>query len=116
MSEQAILNQEIYVQGIDKDKEAFGYQEAWAEMRYMPDIVTGELASTYTNSLDIWTYADKYTELPSLGDKWIQETKANMQRTLAIQNHDQFLADFYFAAIYTRPMPLYSIPGLIDHH
>lgn len=116
LSEQAILNQEIYAQGTEEDKEAFGYQEAWAEMRYLPDMVTGELSSLYPETLDSWHYADYYEEKPTLGDKWIKETDANMARTLAIQNHDQFFGDFYFGAIYTRPMPLYSIPGLIDHH
>ena len=48
--------------------------------------------------------------------EWIDETKDNVARTLAVQNHDQFFGDFYFGAIYTRPMPLYSVPGLIDHH
>ena len=85
-------------------------------MRYMPDIVTGELRSQYAQSLDIWHYGDYYENKPTLGDKWIQETPSNIERTLAIQTHDQFIADFYFGAVYTRPLPLYSIPGLIDHH
>ena len=67
-------------------------------------------------SLDIWHWADYYESLPQLGDEWIDETKNNIARTLAVQDHDQFFADFYFNAVYTRPMPLYSIPGLIDHH
>ena len=116
LSEQEILNQEIYAQGTSKDQEAFGYQEAWAEMRYMPDLVTGELSPNYSTSLKYWTYVDEYSQLPALGNKWIQEPKENLARTLAIQNQDQFVADFYFGAVYTRPMPLYSIPGLIDHH
>ena len=116
LSEQAILNKEIYAQGTDDDEEAFGYQEAWAEMRYMPNIISGAFRSDYEQSLDYYCYADNYQELPSLGDKWIQETDVNMARTLAIQNEDQFAGDFYFDPIYTRPMPLYSIPGLIDHH
>lgn len=116
LSEQYITNDEIYAQGTAEDKEAFGYQEAWAEMRYMPNIVSGEIRSDYSQTLDIWTYADDYEELPSLGDKWIKETDINMARTLAIQTQDQFMADFYFGAIYTRPMPMWSIPGLIDHH
>lgn len=116
LSEQFIRNEEIYAQGTATDKEAFGYQEAWAEMRYMPNIVSGEIRSDYSKSLDIWTYADNYSELPSLGDKWVKETDVNVARTLAIQNQDQFMGDFYFGAIYTRPMPMYSIPGLIDHH
>ena len=125
LGEQAILNKEIMLQGYDPnpgnidadiDEQAFGYQEAWATERYFPDIVTGEMRSNVQDSLDIWHWADYYNTLPSLGDKWIQETDENIERTLAVQNHDQFFGDFYFKAIYTRPMPLYSIPGLIDHH
>lgn len=116
LGEQAVLNQEIYVQGTSEDTEAFGYQEAWAEMRYMPSTVSGEMRSDYSSSLDIWHYADEYDSKPELGDKWIQETDANVARTLAVQDHDQFMFDFYFGAIYTRPLPLYSVPGLIDHH
>ena len=124
LGNQAVLNKEIYLQGenpgggqdSDIDEQAFGYQEAWATERYFPDIVTGEMRSNYSTSLDVWHYADSYSALPSLGDTWIQETKNNVNRTLAVQNHSQFIADFYFGAIYTRPMPLYSIPGLIDHH
>ena len=116
LSEMAVLNREIYAQGTTADEEAFGYQEAWAEMRYMPDMITGEFRSNYDLSLDIWHYGDYYDEKPVLGDKWIKETDKNIERTLAVQDHNQFMADFYFGAIYTRPMPLYSIPGLIDHH
>ena len=92
------------------------YQEAWAEYRYMPDIVTGEMRSNYNQSLDIWHWADDYSQLPALGSDWIDETKNNIARTLAVQSHDQFFGDFYFNVIMTRPMPLYSVPGLIDHH
>ena len=120
----AVLNKEIYCQGptvVDAqgnviDDQAFGYQEAWAHYRYFPDIVTGEMRSSYTKSLDIWHWADDYATLPSLGSDWIDETKDNIARTLAVQEQDQFMGDFFFKAIYTRPMPLYSVPGLIDHH
>lgn len=112
----AVLNKEIFLQGTSKDEEAFGYQEAWADYRYMPDRVSGEMRSNYAQSLDIWHYADDYESLPALGSKWIDEVETNVARTLAVESHDQFLADFYFGGIYTRPMPLYSIPGLIDHH
>ena len=117
LSEMAVLNQEIYAQGTDKDKEAFGYQEAWAEMRSKPSVLTGSMNLTLSDTLGgVWTYGDIYNSLPKLGDKWIQETPDNIQRTLAVQDEDQFLCDFYFAPIYTRPLPLYSVPGLIDHH
>ena len=120
----AIKNKELYLQGpsvVDSDgnvidEQVFGYQEAWAEYRYMPDIVTGEMRSNYSQSLDIWHWADDYSQLPALGSDWIDEPKENVARTLAVQTHDQFMGDFYFQCIMTRPMPLYSVPGLIDHH
>lgn len=118
LGEQAILNKEIYAQGNAKDDEAFGYQEAWAEYRYKPSRVSGAMRSNYQTTLDAWHYADKYTKQPILSSEWIDETSANIDRTLAVQSttEDQFIADFYFACEATRPMPLYSIPGLIDHH
>lgn len=116
LSNMPVFNKEIYIQGTSTDDEAFGYQEAWADYRYMPNIVTGEMRSNYAQSLDIWHYADDYSQLPTLSSDWIDEPKENMERTLAVQNQDQLFGDFYFGAIWTRPMPMYSIPGLIDHH
>lgn len=118
LGEQAILNKEIYAQGNATDDEAFGYQEAWAEYRYKPNRVSGAMRSNYQATLDAWHYADKYKSQPILSSEWIDETSANIDRTLAVQSatEDQFIADFYFACEATRPMPLYSIPGLIDHH
>lgn len=116
LGNEPIYNKEIYLDGTDEDEEIFGYQEAWANERFMPDIVTGEMRSNYEQSLDIWHWADYYETRPTLSSEWIDETKENIQRTLAVQNHDQFFGDFFFKATYTRPMPLYSIPGLIDHH
>lgn len=111
-----VLNKEIYLDGSSQDEEVFGYQEAWADYRYQPNIVTGEMRSNYDLSLDIWHWADDYSSRPYLDSDWIDEPKENVERTLAIQDQDQFFGDFYFGAIWTRPMPLYSIPGLIDHH
>lgn len=118
LGEQAILNKEIYAQGNATDDEAFGYQEAWAEYRYKPSRVSGAMRSNYQKSLDAWHYADEYTQQPILSSSWIDETASNVDRTLAVQSsvEDQFIADFYFQCEATRPMPLYSIPGLIDHH
>lgn len=124
LGNQPVYNKEIYCQAdtvVDTDgkvvnDKAFGYQEAWANYRYMPDIVTGEMRSNVNDSLDVWHWADDYSQLPQLGDEWIDETDENIKRTIAVQNHDQFMGDFFFSAVYTRPMPLYSVPGLIDHH
>lgn len=118
IGEQAILNKEIYAQGNTEDTEAFGYQEPWAEYRYVPNRVSGAMRSNYAQTLDSWHLADDYDSLPILGSEWIQETKANIDRTLAVQSsvEDQFFGDFYFINKATRPMPMYGIPGLVDHH
>lgn len=118
IGEQAVLNKEIYAQGTAEDDEAFGYQEAWAEYRYKPSRVSGAFRSTYEQTLDVWHYGDKFTALPTLTDTFMRETKNNIDRTLAVQStqEDQFLADFYFETKATRPMPIYSIPGMIDHN
>lgn len=118
IGEQAILNKEIYAQGNTNDDEVFGYQEPWAEYRYTPNRVSGAMRSNYAQTLDSWHLADDYDSLPILGSEWIQETKANIDRTLAVQSstEDQFFGDFYFINKATRPMPMYGIPGLVDHH
>lgn len=118
IGEQAILNKEIYAQGTAADDEAFGYQEAWADYRYKPSRVSGAFRSNYAQPLDSWHYADYYTKQPHLSSEWIDETRENMNRTIAVSDklEDQFIADFYFACNMTRPMPVYSIPGLLDHH
>lgn len=116
IGEQPILNKQIYLQGTDDDEKAFGYQEAWASYRYYPDQLTGLMRPDADQNLSHWTYADDYSELPKLDGTWIQEPEENMARTLAVQDQPHFFGDFYFAPIYTLPMPLYSVPGLIDHH
>lgn len=118
IGEQAIKNKEIFAQGTDKDNEVFGYQEAWAEYRYKPNMVTGEMRSAYSQSLDVWHLADDYKQLPTLSDAWIKEDKSNIDRVLAVSSSvsNQFFADIYVKNYCTRPMPMYSVPGLIDHH
>jgi hypothetical protein len=118
IGEQAIKNKEIFAQGNDKDNEVFGYQEAWAEYRYKPNMVTGEMRSAYAQSLDVWHLADDYKQLPTLSDAWIKEDKSNLDRVLAVASSvsNQFFADIFVKNYCTRPMPMYSVPGLIDHH
>lgn len=126
LGEMAIKNKEIFAQGstvVDSDGKAyddqvFGYQEAWAEYRYKPNAITGMMRSTYAQSLDAWHLGDLYSQLPVLSDSWIREDAAVIDRTLAVTSavSHQFIADFYFEQECTRCMPLYSIPGLVDHH
>lgn len=114
LGEMEVLNKEIYCQGNDTDDDVFGYQEAWADYRYHPNMVTGEMRSNYAQSLDAWHYADYYKSLPILSSEWIQEGKENIDRTIAVQSEisHQFIANFYFDQTWTRPMPIYSVPGL----
>lgn len=118
IGEQAVLNKEIYAQGTAEDDEVFGYQEAWGDYRYKPNRVTGEMRSQYAQSLDVWHLGDDYTKLPSLSCEWIVEDKTNVDRVLAVTstNANQLFADLYINNQTTRPMPMYSIPGLVDHH
>ena len=118
LGEMAILNKEIYAQGNEKDNEVFGYQEAWADYRYKPSRCTGEMRSQAAQSLDVWHLGDDYSRLPSLSSDWIQEDANVIDRVIAVsqQNANQLWADVYIKNKCTRPMPLYSIPGLIDHH
>jgi hypothetical protein len=126
IGEQAVKNKEIFAQGPGVkdsagaviDDQVFGYQEAWADYRYKPSRVTGEMRSQYAQSLDVWHLADDYTALPSLSDSWIREDKTNVDRVLAVTSSvsNQLFADIYVKNRTTRPMPMYSIPGLIDHH
>lgn len=118
IGEQAILNKEIYAIGQDSDNEVFGYQEAWADYRYKPSRVSGEMRSNAKTPLDSWHLADDYDALPTLSDSWIREESNNVNRVLAVTSEvsNQLFCDLYVQNRTTRPMPVYSIPGLIDHH
>lgn len=118
IGEQAVLNKEIYAQGNAQDDEVFGYQEAWADYRYKPSRVSGEMRSSYAQSLDVWHLADDYSKMPALSDAWIHEDPATINRVLVVSDNlaNQFFCDIYVQNYSTRNMPLYSIPGLIDHH
>ena len=100
----------------DKNK-VFGYQEIWADYRYRPNMVTGEMRPGVKNSLAYWNLADYYTSEPTLSDEWIREDVSNVDRALAVTSavSNQFWADIYIRNKCTRCMPMYSVPGLIDH-
>jgi hypothetical protein len=111
IGEQAVLNKEIYAQGTSVDDDVFGYQERYGEYRYKPSLVTGRFRSNATTSLETWHYAQDYSALPVLGQSWIQQGKANVQRTLAVASEPQFIFDSLFKLRATRPMPVTSVPG-----
>lgn len=116
IGEQPIYTREIYYDndGFGSLDEVFGYQEAWADYRYKTSVVTGEMRSGITNSLQSWHFADYYATKPTLSSAWIQEDKTNVDRTLAVTSKlaDQIFGDFYVKNLTTRVMPVHSIPGL----
>lgn len=118
LGNQATLNKEIFAQGTEEDEEVFNYQEYGADYRFRPNIVTGEIRSNATATQQIWSFADYYTQLPRYSGEWMEENKSNIDKTLAVPSTtaDQFIANFYFKITAVRPMPLYSMPGFIDHH
>lgn len=115
LGEQTILNREIYADGSAADITAFGYQERWAEYRYRPSLITGLFRSTAASTLDAWHLAQKFTALPTLNTTFIQDTPP-VDRILAVTSTGkQFIFDSLIRERLTRAMPMYSVPGLIDH-
>lgn len=114
LGEQAVLNKEIYATGTTEDDEVFGYQERWAEYRYFPSKITGKFRSTDPQSLDVWHLSQHFTSTPQLNEEFIVD-KPPIDRVIAVPSEPQFLFDSYFHLKCARPMPVYSVPGLIDH-
>ena len=113
-----MYKKEIYATGVSaNDNAVWGYQERWAEYKYGQQIVTGEMNSTYSSSLDIWHYGDYYASAPTLAQNWVEEIPDYIDRTIAVQSTTahQFKFDIVSNMIFTRPMPVYCTPGLIDH-
>ena len=119
LGEQGVLNKEIYSDGSANDALVFGYQERWAEYRYHPSMITGYFNSTNPTPLDAWHLAAKFAALPTLNATFIEESaEAVVQRSQAAGAaalNQQFICDIFFDVKAARPMPLYSVPGLIDH-
>ena len=121
LGEMPVYKYELYANGKFADNasaEVFGYQEAWADYRYSPILVTGNFAPNANDtSLTAWTYTNKFASAPVLNDTFMNQDMSQIGDTLVVSNSTyQFIGDFQFNIVATRPMPLFSIPGLIDHH
>ncbi len=114
LGEQAVLNKEIYAQGTSEDDNVFGYQERYAEYRYGKNEITGRFRSSYPQSLDVWHLAQKFESLPTLSKSFIEEN-VPMDRVVAVPSEPDILFDSLINVKAARPMPLYGVPGLIDH-
>lgn len=117
IGEQAVLNKEIYAQGTaggGADDGVWGYQERYAEYRYKPSVVTGEMRSSAAQSLDTWHLAQNFSAAPALNAAFIEDNPP-IARVIAVPTERHFIGDFYFQLRCARPMPVYGVPGLIDH-
>lgn len=114
LSEQEVLNKELFVNGGANDEAVFGYQERWAEYKYKPSCVTGALRSNAATPLDAWHLAYDFSSRPTLNATFIAEDPP-VDRVIATPSEPHFIFDAFFNLTCTRPMPLYSVPGLIDH-
>lgn len=119
IGEQPVYKKELFASAAAND--VFGYQEAWADLRYRPSRVSGQLASKSTNTLDIYHFGDEYANAPTLSEGFINETDSNFSRTIAIDDakvndSDQFVFDIYIQNDAIRELPVYSVPSLMDHH
>lgn len=120
LGEQAVTRKEIYTRGLASgDSTVFGYQERWAEYRYTPNEICGLFRSTTANNIDIWHYAEQFGTAPQLNNAFITDPSyTTLSRSLAVDDlalGQQILLDILFKNYATRPMPTYSVPGLIDH-
>lgn len=118
IGEQAIKTNSIYFDGdASKDDDRFGFQEAWSEYKHKRDMIVGELCPSNTNAYNFWSLADNYASAPKLAAAFLTEDRDSISRCLSggLASADYFL-DIKFKRVFVRPMPLYDIPGLIDHH
>lgn len=115
IGEQAVLQKEIFADGIeDNDDKVFGYQERYAEYRYKPSRITGEFRSNFAQTLDAWHLSQDFATAPVLDSTFIEDNPP-IDRVIAVQDEPHFLFDSYIQMRCARPMPVYGVPGLIDH-
>jgi hypothetical protein len=114
IGEQAVLNKEIYADGSANDDDVFGYQERYAEYRYKPSMITGKFRSNDAQSLDAWHLSQEFSSLPGLNSTFIEENPP-LDRVIAVPSEPHFIFDSYISMKCARPMPVYSVPGKIDH-
>ena len=117
IGEQAVLNKEIYARGDAApagDEQVFGYQERYAEYRYKPSKITGKFRSNDAASLDVWHLSQDFDSVPVLNPSFIEDNPP-IDRIIAVSDEPHFLFDAHFNLRCARPMPLYGVPGLIDH-
>lgn len=119
IGEQPVYRRELYaLDTLENNALAFGYQEAWSDLRSRQNLVSGQISSLAKNTLDIWQFGDEYNNAPILSSEFIQETSNYVDRTLAVSSEvqDQFMVQFVTHVNSIKELPLFSEPSLIDHY
>lgn len=114
LGEQAVLNRELYAQGTSDDDLTFGYNERFSEYRYKPSVITGALRSTAANPLDVWHLSQEFATLPTLSSQFIEDNPP-IDRVVAVPGEPHFIYDSFIKLTCARPMPVFGVPGYIDH-
>ena len=116
IGEQSVLNKEIFFQGSGDDDNVFGYQERYAEYRYKPSRLTGLMRVDAASNLDEFHLSEDFAALPTLSASFRESnTGGPLDRAISVPSQPHFVCDLYFEMICARPMPVYSVPGLVDH-
>lgn len=115
IGEQTILNREL--KWNNSDTGVFGYQERYAEYRYKPSRITGLMRPDAAGTLDIWHLSEQFgAGVPTLGQTFIEDqTHTILGRVVAVPSEPDFYFDSFIRLICARPMPVYGVPGMIDH-
>ena len=114
LGEQAILNQEVRNNNAAAtgNTGVFGYQERWAEYRFKTSKITGLFRSSAASNIDEWHLAQELTYPVTLNGTFLQED-APVDRVIATPSEPHFIFDSYVENLSARPMPVYSVPGLL---
>jgi len=113
IGEQAVLQQEIFMDGSSGDDDVFGYQERYAEYRYKPSKITGLFRPDVSGSIDVWHLSQDFASAPTLNEDFIVENPP-VDRVIAVPSEPHFIFDSHIRQVCARPMPLYSVPGFMD--
>jgi len=117
LGEQQILNKEVHfdIQNADDVNDGtWGYQERYAEYRYQPGRITGKFRSNNPESLDVWHLSQDFEELPLLNISFLNEHPP-IDRIVAVPSEPDLIVDIWHQITATRAMPVYAVPGLVDH-
>ncbi len=121
LSEQAVLNKEIFYYDSSSGNQVFGFQPIWNEMRFIPSRVSGHMRTGATGySFDYWHLGRSFAGTPNLDDTFLsigksESSRKELMRVFAVQDENPFIVNVGLRITALRPLPYLSEPGLIDH-